>query len=427
MADPQIDPAKKASERNLHRLAIQLIVIFGIISLLSDTIYEGARSVNGPYLKTLGANAAMVGLIAGFAEMLGYLLRLVTGAWADKSRAYWAFTLVGYGALAAVPLLALAGTWQMAALFIVLERLAKAIRSPAKDTLLSTATRRVGTGFGFGLHEAMDQIGAVLGPLVFAAVFAFAGNASASVGDASVSIAKYQTAYRWLWVPYAVLMAVLILAFLRVPDPQKLEPIVPKAREEDKLTRTFWLYVAFTFVTTLGFTSWAILGYHFKSKGLLSDAEIPLFYAIAMGVDAVVALLVGIGYDKMKKRKANEKGGLVLLVMIPLFSIAIPILGFTTSKVLAIACAVVWGVVMGTHETIMKSAIADITPMKKRGTGYGVFNTAYGLAVFIGASAMGFLYDVSLTWVIALSVAVELVAFAVFFFLRKEALAKPAA
>jgi MFS-type transporter involved in bile tolerance (Atg22 family) len=415
MAEPQIDPAKKPGERNLHRLAIQLIVVFGIISLFSDTIYEGARSVNGPYLKTLGANAAMVGLIAGFAEMLGYLLRLVTGAWADKSRAYWAFTLVGYGALATVPLLALAGTWQMAALFIVLERLAKAIRSPAKDTLLSTATRRVGTGFGFGLHEAMDQIGAILGPLVFAAVFAFAGNASASVGE-------YQTAYRWLWVPYVVLMAVLVLAFLRVPDPAKLEPIVPKAREEDKLTRTFWLYVAFTFVATLGFTSWAILGFHFKSKGVLSDAEIPLFYAIAMGVDAVVALLVGIGYDKLKKRKANEKGGLALLVMIPLFSIAIPILGFTASKALAIACAVVWGIVMGTHETIMKSAIADITPIKKRGTGYGVFNTAYGLAVFAGSSAMGFLYDVSLTWVIGLSVAVELVAFVAFFFLRKEAL-----
>jgi hypothetical protein len=418
--NPPASGGKTAGERDMKRVAIQLIVIFGIISLFSDTIYEGARSVNGPYLKTLGANAAMVGLIAGLAEMLGYIMRLLTGAWADKSKAYWAFTLVGYGTLVTVPLLALAGTWQMVALLIVFERIGKAIRSPAKDTILSTATRRVGTGFGFGLHEAMDQIGAILGPLVFTAVFAIAGQANASV-------AEYQSAYRWLWIPFAVLMVILVIAFLKVPDPEKLEPIVAAAREEDKLTKTFWLYVAFTFVATLGFASWAILGYHFKAKGILSDAEIPLFYAIAMGVDGITALLVGLGYDRLKKRHASDKGGLALLVIIPLFSIAIPLLGFTSSKALAIAAAVVWGIVMGTHETIMKSAIADITPMKKRGTGYGIFNTAYGLAVFAGSSIMGLLYDASLSWAIALAVASELAALVVFFFLRREALGRKSA
>jgi MFS-type transporter involved in bile tolerance (Atg22 family) len=409
---------KERTARSAKGLAIQLIIVFGVISLFSDTIYEGARSVNGPYLKTLGANAALVGLVAGLAEMLGYLARLLTGAWADRSKAYWAFTIVGYATLATVPLLALAGAWQMAALFIVLERVGKAIRSPAKDTILSTATKQVGTGFGFGLHEAMDQIGAILGPLVFMAVFAFGGRASASV-------AEYQTAYRWLWLPFVVLMAILLFAFFRVPDPEKLEPIVPAAREEDRLTRTFWLYVAFTFVATLGFASWALLGFHFKSKGILSDAEIPLFYAVAMGVDGAVALLVGIGYDRLKKRKGSEKGGLALLVIIPLFSILIPILGFSSSKALAIAAAVVWGVVMGTHETIMKSAIADITPMKKRGTGYGIFNTAYGLAVFAGSAIMGLLYDASLAWVIGLAVAVEIAALFVFAVLRREAFRKP--
>jgi predicted MFS family arabinose efflux permease len=261
----------------------------------------------------------------------------------------------------------------------------------------------------------MDQIGAILGPLLFAAVFAFAGQANASV-------AEYQSAYRWLWIPFAILMVILIFAFFRVPDPEKLEPIVPAAREEDKLTKTFWLYVAFTFVATLGFASWAILGYHFKAKGILADAEIPLFYAIAMGVDGLTALIVGIGYDKLKKRHASEKGGLTLLIIIPILSIAIPLLGFTSSKALAIAAAVVWGIVMGTHETIMKSAIADITPMKKRGTGYGIFNTAYGLAVFAGSSIMGLLYDSSLGWAIALAVAAELAALTVFVFLRREAL-----
>jgi hypothetical protein len=405
----------RTDKGSVRTLAIHLIVVFGIISLFSDTIFEGARSVNGPYLRTLGANAALVGLIAGLAEMLGYLVRLLTGTWADKSKAYWAFTIVGYATLAAVPLLALTGVWQMAAVFIVLERVGKAIRSPAKDTILSTATKQVGTGFGFGLHQAMDQTGAILGPLVFMAVFAFGGKASASV-------AEYQTAYRWLWLPFGILMVILVFAFFRVPDPEKFEPIIPKAREADKLTPTFWLYVAFTFVTTLGFTSWAILGFHFKAKGVLTDAEIPLFYAIAMGVDGLVALLVGIGYDRMKKRENHEQGGLTLLAIIPVFSILIPILGFTSSKTLAVAAAVVWGIVMGTHETIMKSAIADITPMKKRGTGYVIFNTAYGFAVFVGSATMGLLYDVSLTWLVILAVSIELAALVVFGFLRREAL-----
>jgi len=411
--------AAAATAQSAKRLAIQLIIVFGVISLFSDAIFEGARSVNGPYLKTLGANAALVGLVAGLAEMLGYLVRLLTGAWADKSRAYWAFTIAGYATLATVPLLALTGVWQMAALFIVLERVGKAIRSPAKDTILSTATRRVGTGFGFGLHEAMDQIGAILGPLVFMTVFALG---AAHGGSADASVAEYQTAYRWLWLPFIVLMVILLFAFFRVPDPEKLEPIVPAAREEDRLTKTFRLYVAFTFVATLGFASWALLGFHFKSKGILSDAEIPLFYAIAMGVDGIVALLAGISYDKLKKRKGSEKGGLAILVIIPLFSIMIPIFGFSSSKTLAIAAAVVWGIVMGTHETIMKSAIADITPMKKRGTGYGIFNAAYGLAVFVGSAAMGLLYDVSLAWLVGLAVGIEIAALVVFAFLRREAL-----
>jgi predicted MFS family arabinose efflux permease len=252
---------------------------------------------------------------------------------------------------------------------------------------------------------------------VFAAAFAFKGSAGASVAD-------YQGAYRWLWIPFGIVMAILVVAFLRVPDPQKLEPIVPKAKEEDKLTKTFWIYVAFTFVATLGFASWAILGFHFKSRGILSDAEIPLFYAIAMGVDGLTALLVGLGYDKLKKRHSSESGGLALLVIVPILSIAIPILGFSSSKALAIAAAVVWGVVMGTHETIMKSAIADITPMKKRGTGYGIFNTAYGLAVFAGSAIIGLLYDASLNWAIALAVGAEVAALVVFAFLRREALKK---
>src|SRR5512137_2072013 len=156
---------------NQRKTAFQLIILFGLVSLFGDIIYEGARSVNGPYLKTMGTSAAIVGIIGGIGEFLGYAIRLVSGYFADRTRAYWLFTFVGYGLLISVPLLSLAGIWQVAAIFIVAERLGKALRSPAKDTILSQAAKQVGTGWGFGLNEAMDQIGAIAGPLLFTFIF----------------------------------------------------------------------------------------------------------------------------------------------------------------------------------------------------------------------------------------------------------------
>ena len=188
------------------RKALQLILLFGLVSLFGDIIYEGARSVNGPYLKVLGANALAVGLIAGLGEFLGYGIRLLSGYFSDKTKSYWLFTILGYGMLASVPLLALTGFWQIAAILIVMERIGKALRSPAKDTILSQATKQVGTGFGFALNEAMDQIGAIIGPLLF--TFIFIGDRMKDKG-----LADYQTGYRLLWLPFFFLMACVLFAY----------------------------------------------------------------------------------------------------------------------------------------------------------------------------------------------------------------------
>ena len=387
-----------------RRKAFQLIILFGVVSLLGDIVYEGARSVNGPYLKILGANAALVGIIAGIAEFLGYAIRLVSGYFSDKTRAYWLFTILGYGTLASVPLLSLAGVWQVASIFIVMERLGKALRSPAKDTILSQATKQVGTGFGFGLHEAMDQIGAITGPLFFTGLFLALGKGQRGLPD-------YQTGYRLLWIPYVLVMLSVFVAYLRVPNPEKLEKPVSKIPETNKLSRVFWAYAAFSFVTTIGFANFAVLGYHFKTQHILTDAQIPLFYAIAMGIDAVVALIIGKIYDKI---------GLVSLMTIPLFTLLTPLFAFSKNFTFVVVGVVFWGIVMGTHETIMKAAIADLTPLKKRGTGYGIFNTAYGLAFLIGSSVMGILYEKSITHVIAFSVIVEILAIPLFFNMKKS-------
>jgi MFS-type transporter involved in bile tolerance (Atg22 family) len=395
--------------------AFKLILLFGLVSLFGDMVYEGARSVNGPYLKTLGANAAMVGLVAGLAEFLGYAVRLFAGYFADKTKAYWWFTFLGYGLLVSVPLLALTGIWQVAVIFIVLERLGKAIRSPAKDTILSQATKQVGTGFGFAIAEVLDQIGAIAGPLIFTILFVI-------IGKGDRSLADYQHGYSLLWIPLALVLLCIFFAHRVVPNPEVLEGSFAKHPEADKLSKIFWIYTVFTFITTLGFANFALIGFHLKASHVLSDAQIPLFYALAMGVDAVAAMAIGRTYDIFKARRNNEKAGLITLIAIPVFSLLIPGLVFSTKLSLVLAGVIIWGLVMGCHETVMKSAIADITPLKKRGTGYGVFNAAYGLAIFIGSAFTGLLYEHSLAAVIGISMVMEVLAIGVFVMLKKEVL-----
>jgi hypothetical protein len=399
--------------KNYKKTALRLILLFGLISLLGDIIYEGARGVNGPYLETLGASAAVVGLVAGLGELLGYLIRLVSGYFSDKTRAHWVFTIVGYSFLMVIPMLALTGVWQFAAIFMVLERIGKGIRSPAKDTILSQATKQVGTGFGFAIVEFLDQIGATVGPLIFTFFFM-------SIGPGNKSVIDYQHGYSLMWFPFVVLMMVLFTAFFLVKNPEVLENDVIKKPQPDRITRTFWLYCIFTFVTTLGFLNFAIIGYHLKAHSIVTDAQIPLLYALAMAVDAVIGLIIGKWYDRLKIKFDNEHAGLLLLIILPIFTATLPLFTLSFHIGLIITGVVLWGIVMGTHETIMKAGIADITSIRKRGTGYGIFNMMYGVAIFIGSATAGFLYDYSINLLIILMVAVELAALPAFLVLRKK-------
>ncbi len=213
--------------------ALKLIFLFGIVSLLGDVIYEGARGVNGPYLEILGANAAIIGFVAGVGEFLGYSIRFVSGYYSDKMKAYWFFTIVGYGLLFTVPLLSLAGIWQLAALFIVSERMGKALRSPAKDTILSQATKGIGTGMGFAIVEVLDQIGAIIGPLIFTIFFVLVGTSGKALSD-------YQTGYSFLWIPFVLLMIVLIFAYIFVKNsPDALEKSVVTKKERECFSQVF--------------------------------------------------------------------------------------------------------------------------------------------------------------------------------------------
>lgn len=379
------------------KLAVQFILLFGIVSALGDITYEGARSVYGPYLGFLGASATVIGLISGAGEFLGYFLRLVSGYFIDRTGYYWLVTILGYGMLISVPLLAIAGNWQIAMIFIMLERIGKAIRSPAKDTLLSHATTQVGRGFGFGIHEALDQIGAVIGPLIFASALALNN--------------PYDAVFNLMWVPAILTIIVLLVARRKVPRPAMLEKgeHVAKPLEhpsDEKLPKAFWFYSVFIFLSVMGFANFQLIAYHLQFAQVVSEAAIPTLYAVAMAVDAVVALIIGTMYDKK---------GMSLLIIVPIMTLPIPFLAFGSYKSI-IAMAVLWGAVMGIHETIMRASIADLSSIHNRGFAFGIFNTFYGIAWLIGSSAMGFLYDVSISYIFSFVVVTE--SMAVMYFIK---------
>ncbi|MDW7670520.1 MAG: MFS transporter [Bacillota bacterium] len=393
--------------KNRFTPAVTVIILFGIISMLGDVVYETARSANSQYLNLLSISAAQVGLVFGIGEFLGHALRLMAGVLSDKSGRHWPFMFLGYGMLLVVPLIGFTMNWNMLVVLILMERIGKALRSPAKDTVLSgVAEKQVGVGFAFGLQEALDQIGAFLGPLIFTAVFYFSGKSG---------IAQYQAGYQLLLVPFLLLMLFLTYAYRRIKRDRLIPAAAPNGFHSERLNPVFWTYTAFTFFCTLGFVNFSTVGYHLKAKNLLSDGHITLVYSAAMMVDAATALVVGKAYDRLKIRTEKRTGGMLLLLAIPVITMLLPVLTLSHSPTLIVLGMVVFGMVMGTHETVMRSAIADITPFHKRGTGYGVFNTGYGLALFGGASLMGLLYEWNqIGMIMAFTFAAELAA--IFFY-----------
>lgn len=363
---------------------LRLIVLLGVVSLFADMTYESARSLTGPYLAILGAGAAAVGIVAGFGELVGYGLRLASGWIADRTRSYWTVTMVGYAVnLLAVPALALADRWEWAAALIVMERLGKAVRAPARDALLAHASSQVGRGLGFALHEAMDQVGAMAGPILVAGVLAWKGS--------------YRIAFAVLAVPAVLALTALIAARLSYPRPRELEPELGDVGLSRGRTFPveFWLYLAAIGLVAAAYADFPLIAFHLKSKGLVQDRWIPLFYAGAMGMDALAALFFGWWYDRK---------GIVAVAGAVVVSAGFPLLVFSSRAPLVAAGMALWGIGMGAQESIARAAVAGLVSADRRATGYGVFNTGYGLAWFVGSSLMGLLYGWSLPALVGFSI-----------------------
>lgn len=383
---------------------MQFVLGFGVVSMLADFVYQGARAIVGPYLATLGASAAMVGAVTGVGEAVALVLRLATGPISDRTQRHWALSIGGYlTTVVAVPLLGITQSLWPAAALVIAERFGKAVRTPARDTMLAQASAGMGRGMAFAAHEALDQSGALLGPLLAAGMILLSG---------------YRAAFLAMAAPGALAMLAVLWLRRTVPRPALYDDAHARATAHSAsaaalpLPRRFWHYCAFTAASMAGFATFGVISYHLQARHVLARPLIPITYSVAMAAAALAALGSGRLYDRIGLRG--------LVIALPLTAV-IPVLSFSTNATWVWIGAGIWGVVMGIHGSTLRAAVADMVPRARLGTAYGIFTAAYGLAWLAGSTIIGALYDYSIAATVYFTLATQILALTLFVPLTRRA------
>ncbi len=391
-----------ARQRAVAPKALTFVVMVGIMSFFADFTYEGSRSITGPYLGLLGAGAFTVSVVSGAGEFIGYNVRLLSGPGADRTGRYWPVTIGGYIVqMSAVPLLALAGSWQVAALLIIAERIGKGIRNPPRDAMLSHAAKEIGYGRAFGLHEALDQFGAMFGPLLVALVL-------------TVSHQDYKAAFAALAIPAAVMLSLLAVARLLYPRPRDLSASSAEPATS-RFPRVFWVYLAAAALAGAGFADFPLIAYHFQHAGTVSVDLTPVCYAVAMAVSGTGSLVLGRVFDR---------AGIGVLVPLTIVSAAYAPLVFLGGFWAVMAGSALWGLGMGVQESLIPAAVAPMVSADRRAYAYGLFTAAYGTAWVLGSVVIGVLVDVSAGGLVAFCIAAELAAIPLILAVRRQTRAR---
>ncbi|HUA37007.1 MAG TPA: MFS transporter [Candidatus Sulfopaludibacter sp.] len=377
-----------AGHSAVKKLALRFVLIIGVVQLFADMTYEGARGIIGPFLGSLGASAVVVGVTAGFGELMGYAFRSVTGYFADRTHKYWVFIFAGYTVnLLAVPALALAGHWPMAAALVIAERTGRAIRKPSTDALLSHAGSQIGHGWAFGLNEFLDQAGATIGPLIMALVLYFHGG--------------YHHAFALLLIPALLCLAAVTVARIAYPRPHELETRQPVKLQTKGFSKTYWLYVVAGALVAAGFADFSLVAFHFQKTGAVAPGLVPVFYSVAMVTSALASLLFG---------KLLDQLGLPAVALAFFLGAFFAPCVFLGGFALALVGMILWGIGMGAQDSLLKAMLSGAVPPDKRSTAFGVFDTVFGVAWFAGSAGMGWLYEKSILGLIVFSVVLQLAA-----------------
>ncbi|MGQ9513506.1 MAG: MFS transporter [Thermoproteota archaeon] len=343
------------------------------------------------YLGFLGATAVIVGWVSGLGDFLGYSIRLFSGFLADTTHAYWLFIFLGYGLIISIPLLGISSGLEVAIVLILLERFGKAFRSPSRDTILSLTSKDLGAGKAFGIHELLDQIGAILGPFIVAFLMLYSDN-------------NYNLTFLFLLIPFFMLLVILSYAYKRIGSRTMISEEQRSAGRE-KLTRAFYIYTFAVLLNNVGLIPYSLILY--KASGILLPNQqwiVPLIYLLIQGVDAPMALIAGYAYDNF---------GISVLVMPFLLSLFPPLLTMVGTELIPIvASAAIFGLVLGMQESIYRAAVSELTSISSRGTAYGIFNTAYGSGFLISGIIYGLLmtFESSFILIVIYVVATQIMA-----------------
>jgi MFS family permease len=377
--------------------AFRFVLMMGVVNLFGDMTYEGGASVNGQFLGSLGANAAAISIIAGIGECLGYGLRALSGFVADKTGKYWPITFVGYAInTLAVPAMALAGTWQTAGALVLAERIGRAIRKPTVEAMLSYSTGKHGRGWVYAVNTALDETGAMLGPLVVAFAL-FMG-------------LDVRTSYTLLLLPSLLVLVSLTAARVTFPVPSRLEKGGPWTARTTGFTRAYWLYMVAGAFFAAGLMSFEFISYHLSHIGV-SNHVVPALLAMGTASAIIATLVLGRAYDRI---------GVAAVVIGVTLSSAFSPLVFFGSAPLAIAGLLLWGVGYAVQDTLLKALIASVLPEDRRNAAFGVFYLGYGGGWLVGSVAAGLLYDRSRLMLVIFAVVVQLAAIPLFLLAARE-------
>ena len=367
------------------------MLTIGVVNLFADMTYEGGASINGPFLGTLGARAAAISIIAGLGEFLGYSLRSVSGYVSDKTERYWLITFVGYSVnLLAVPAMALAGSWPVAAGLVLAERVGRAIRKPTVESMLSYTTGSLGRGWVYAVNSALDETGATVGPLLIALVLFLKGN--------------YRTGYALLLISALSALAALTVARVVFPLPSRLD--TGRTAQATGFSRSYWLYMLAGSCFAAGLMSFELISYHLSSTGIVTRYWIPLFLALSTGMGVIASLILGKLFDRI--------GLPIVLAAVFLSALFSPFV-FLGGFFVALFGMMLWGIGYATQDTLLKAIIAGVLPEGRRNLAFGLFYLGYGGGWLVGSVTAGLLYEQSLPLLIAFSVAVQLASIPVFF------------
>ncbi|MGQ9506636.1 MAG: MFS transporter [Candidatus Bathycorpusculaceae bacterium] len=393
---------QKEVKSKINKAAYMGILLLGIVSLIGDVVYEGSGGIIPDYLKFLGATGVIAGLVVGFGEFLGNALRLFSGLLADTTRAYWLFIFLGYGLIISVPLLGVSATLEIAIILILFERLGKALRAPSRDAVLSIVSKDVGAGKAFGIHEFLDQVGAILGPLLVATLMFSTNN-------------NYSYTFSFLFVPFLILLAVLAYTYKRISSKTVVETSKAAERRE-RLPKFFYIYTFAVLMNTVGLMSAKLI--LFRASELLNPQGlqwiVPLMYLLIQGVDAPTALIAGYAYDKF---------GIKILILPFTFSIFPALFAMSNNELSTlIAASVFSGLVLGMQESIYRAAVSRLTPMSSRGTAYGLFNVVYGFGELVSGGIFGLFIDLKMSIfpVMFYTVAFQIMAIALLLKVKRE-------